>query len=66
MKEFIRSCAHVFAIMATIFNPAAMIAGGGVMELRGFPRMEFKSEVNRIMGKDVMNYEFPYIYSEDT
>lgn len=66
MQEFVRSCAHIFAVMATIFNPDALIAGGGVLEMDGFPRELFEKEVNENTGKDVMSYGFRYIYSEDT
>lgn len=65
LREFIRSCAHVFAVMATIFNPEVMVGGGGVMEMPGFPRAEFEREVNEATGKDVMQYGFRYVYSED-
>lgn len=66
LREFVCSCAHVFAIMATIFNPAAMIAGGGVMEMEGFPRADFEREVKEHTGKDVMSYGFRLLYSEET
>lgn len=66
LREFICSCAHVFAVMATIFNPSAMIAGGGVMEMEGFPQEEFEREVKEHTGKDVMSYGFRLLYSEDT
>lgn len=65
LKEFIRSCAHVFAVMATIFNPEVMVVGGGVMEMPGFPRKAFEQAVNEATGKDVMMYGFRYVYSED-
>ena len=65
LKTFIYSCAHVYAIMATIFNPSSIIVGGGVMEMKDFPRDSFEKEVNRNTGKDVMSYGFKYIYSEE-
>ena len=65
LKVFIHSCAHVFAVMATIFNPEVMVIGGGVMEMPGFPRERFEQEVNAATGKDVMSYGFRYVYSED-
>jgi allose kinase len=65
IREFIYSCAQIFAIMATIFNPEAMIAGGGVMEMEGFPRKQFERAVNENTGRDVMSYGFQYLYSED-
>lgn len=66
LQEFVRSCAHVFSVMATIFNPDALIAGGGVLEMKGFPRETFEREVNKSTGKDVMSYGLRYVYSEDT
>ncbi|MHB8063237.1 MAG: allose kinase [Ruminiclostridium sp.] len=65
LREFIYSCAHVFAIIATIFNPNIIIVGGGVIEMKDFPREQFEKEVNRNTGRDVMSYGFNYIYSEE-
>lgn len=64
LRELVRSCAHVFAVMATIFNPNTIIAGGGVIEMKGFPREEFERQVNGNTGLDVMSYGFRYVYSE--
>lgn len=64
LREFVKACASIFAIMATIFNPDTMIAGGGVMEMTDFPREEFEHEVAKATGKDVMEYGFDYAYSE--
>lgn len=64
LKEFIRACANIYAVMATIFNPHTIIVGGGVAEMEGFPREEFEAEVNRRTGADVMAYGFDYLYSE--
>lgn len=64
MRNFIRSCAYVYAIVATIFNPAAIIVGGGVMEMKDFPRAYFEAAVNEMTGKDVMKKGFKYVYSQ--
>lgn len=66
LREFVQSCAHVFAVMATIFNPETIVAGGGVLEMPGFPREQFEREVNGNAGTDVMSYGFKYVYSEDS
>ena len=47
LKEFIKACAHVYAVMATIFNPDTVIVGGGVPEMADFPKEEFENEVKR-------------------
>lgn len=65
LKEFIHACAHVYAVMATIFNPDTMIVGGGVPEMVDFPREDFEREVNESTGKDVMSYGFDYLYSKE-
>lgn len=65
MKEFIRACANVYAIMATIFNPDTLIVGGGVAEMADFPKAQFEKAVNLNTGKDVMNYGFNYVYSRE-
>ena len=64
VREFVKACAAIFAVMATIFNPDTMIAGGGVMEMADFPKGEFEHEVAKATGKDVMEYGFDYVYSE--
>lgn len=65
MKEFLDACAHIFAVMATIFNPSTLIAGGGVLEMKDFPRMEFEQAVYNKTGRDVTSYGFDFVYSED-
>ncbi len=65
LKEFIKACAHVYAVMATIFNPDTVIVGGGVPEMADFPRKDFEEEVNKNTGGDVMAYGFDYIYSRE-
>lgn len=65
VKEFVRACANIYAVIATIFNPDTLIAGGGVMEMADFPRKQFEAEVNQRTGRDVMAYGFDYVYSEE-
>lgn len=64
VREFVKACANIFAVMATIFNPDTFVAGGGVIEMEGFPREEFEREVAKMTGKDVMEYGFDYVYSK--
>lgn len=64
VREFVKACANIFAVMATIFNPDTMIAGGGVIEMADFPKEEFEREVAKATGKDVMEYGFDYAYSK--
>ncbi len=66
LKEFVEACAHVYAVMATIFNPDTIIVGGGVMEMKDFPRADFEKAVNASVGTDVMAYGFDYVYSEES
>ena len=64
MKDFVKACAYVYATIATIFNPASIVVGGGVMEMKDFPREQFEREVNDLTGKDVMVNGFKYVYSQ--
>lgn len=64
LKDFISTCANIYAIMATIFNPNSMIVGGGVPEMKDFPRDTFEKQVNLLTGKDVMSFGFDYVYSQ--
>lgn len=65
LQDFVKACAHVYALMATIFNPDTVIVGGGVPEMEDFPREEFERAVNESTGKDVMSYGFDYLYSRE-
>jgi allose kinase len=42
-----------------------MIVGGGVPEMKDFPKEEFEREVNKNTGTDVMYYGFDYLYSRE-
>lgn len=64
LRRFVEDCAYIYAIMTTIFNPDSLIAGGGVMEMKDFPRSDFERLVNEKTGIDVMSYGFRYVYSE--
>ena len=63
LQDFLYSCSHVFSVMATIFNPVSVVAGGGVLEMEGFPRKQFEKLVDQNTGLDVMTYGFRYVYS---
>lgn len=65
LRKFIEACANVYAIMATIFNPDTIIVGGGVPEMKDFPKEQFEKAVNAATGTDVMSYGFDYVYSEE-
>jgi len=65
VKEFVKACANIYAVMATIFNPDTIIVGGGVPEMQGFPRSEFEKEVKKTTGTDVMAYGFDFVYSKE-
>lgn len=65
VKEFVRACAYVYAVMATIFNPDTIIVGGGIPEMADFPKEEFEREINANTGRDVMEYGFDYVYSKE-
>ena len=65
LRNFIQACANIYAVMATIFNPDTMIVGGGVPEMKDFPKEEFEREVNKNTGTDVMYYGFDYLYSRE-
>ena len=64
LRDFIGACANVYAIMATIFNPDSIIVGGGVPEMKDFPKKQFEEEVHAATGRDVMSYGFDYVYSK--
>ena len=64
VREFVKACANIFAVMATIFNPDTMIAGGGVIEMKDFPKEQFEQEIEKATGRDVMEYGFDCVYSE--
>ena len=47
------------------FFDQLLVVGGGVMEMKDFPREEFEKAVNEKVGTDVMGYGFRYIYSRE-
>ena len=51
------------SVMTTIFNPDTVIAGGGVIEMDGFPKQKFEQLVKENTGLDVMSVGFDLIYS---
>ena len=63
LLDFVSACANIYAIMATIFNPDALIIGGGIPEMKDFPKEQFEKEINASVGKDVLSYGFDVIYS---
>lgn len=63
LMDFVYACSQVFATMATIFNPNVIIAGGGVIEMPGFPREDFERMVYDHTSTDVMHYGLRIIYS---
>lgn len=65
LREFVQACAHIYAVMATIFNPDTIVVGGGVPEMADFPRERFEQAVNENTGQDVMSYGFDYLYSRE-
>lgn len=64
--EFVDACAHIYAVLATVFNPNALIIGGGVMEMQDFPRAAFERAVHGKAGRDVMSYGFDFVYSKES
>ncbi len=64
LKEFVSACAHIFAVMITIFDPDAVVAGGGVLEMKGFPREEFERRIEETTGRDVMQFGRRICYSQ--
>ena len=64
LMDIVYSCAYIFAVMATIFNPDTIVAGGGVLEMQAFLREEFEKQVKDLTGLDVMTYGYNLVYSE--
>jgi Transcriptional regulator/sugar kinase len=64
IKEFIYSCALIVSVLGTIFTPEAYVLGGGVVEMKGFPRQEFEHCLRELLGRAATAGDYRIYYSE--
>lgn len=64
LQQFVKDCAHIPAVLTTIFNPDFLVLGGGIIEMQGFPREKLEIEIKREAGKAVASMEMKFIYAD--
>lgn len=63
VDRFLTACAQVPAILATVFNPDALVLGGGVVENRCFPQAAFRERILALTGRAVADREMDIRFS---
>ena len=53
LADFVEACAQLPAILLTCFDPDAVILGGGVLEMPGFPKEQLKERILSYTGRAV-------------
>ena len=64
IEGYVRDCAHVPAILATVFNPSAMVLGGGVLEMDNFPRQMLEAEIITAAANAVSDNPPRFVYAD--
>ena len=64
VKEFVRNCAYIPAMLATIFNPSALILGGGVVEADVFPKRSFEEAVLDLAANTIRTVPPRFVYAD--
>ncbi|MGI6117715.1 MAG: allose kinase [Bilifractor sp.] len=65
LKNYVYACSHICSVMATIFNPSFLILGGGIIEMKAFPKERMRRDILMHVGKDVLNYGFQFVFSDN-
>lgn len=64
IESFVRDCAYVPAILATMFNPSALVLGGGVLEMEGFPKRMLEASILSQTANVVASKPPRFVYAE--
>jgi len=64
IEGYVRDCAHVPAILATVFNPSAIVLGGGVLEMEGFPRRVLEEKILEVTANAVASNPPRFVYAD--
>ncbi len=64
LQTFVRDMAYTPAALLTVFDPDALILGGGVIEMDQFPRRELENEILALTEKAIASSHPPIYYAE--
>ncbi|MBQ6322422.1 MAG: ROK family protein [Lachnospiraceae bacterium] len=64
VREYVRSCAYLPAMLATIFNPSALVLGGGVVEADGFPKSFFEEAILDLAATTIRTKPPRFVYAD--
>ena len=64
LRTYVENCAYVPATLATVFDPSAMILGGGVVEMEDFPKAFLEEKILQLTGRAVAGAGFSMVYPE--
>ena len=64
VQGYVENCALVPAILATVFDPSAIVLGGGVMEASDFPKELLEKEILRQTGRAVASAAPRFVYAD--
>ena len=64
LQEFVYAAALPFAMMGNLLAPDAYVAGGGVIEMKDFPREDFKRYIRENISRAVVENGLDIRFSE--
>ena len=64
LQAFVRDCAYLPAVLATVFDPDAIVLGGGVIEMNRFPRELMEQAVREQTGNAAASKPMHFVYAE--
>lgn len=64
LAEFVKNCAYVPAVLATVFDPDILLLGGGVIEMNGFPEEKLEKYILELSGRAVAGAGMRFLYAE--
>ncbi len=64
LTEFIQNCAYAPATLLSVFDPDALVLGGGVIEMENFPRDLLEQEILKLTERAIAEQKPKFCYAE--